>query len=117
MASVLSSLRSLPPLTDFISPTPEVYSILLNTFQYFPVVSDSSSCLKTYNILLTKPGQYTAMASFIPSGWEDVGEELALQYPGPPRLVRDGDHRTAEPGLHSLQAASDGQYRFTATVQ
>ena len=40
MGSILSSLRSLPPPADFFPPTPEAYSILIGTFQYFPVVSN-----------------------------------------------------------------------------
>lgn len=39
MNSILSSLKSLPPLADFLLPTPEAYSLLLTGFQYFPVVS------------------------------------------------------------------------------
>ncbi|PYH93724.1 hypothetical protein BO71DRAFT_450516 [Aspergillus ellipticus CBS 707.79] len=39
MGSLLSSPEHLPPLADFILPTPETYTILVNIFQYFPVVS------------------------------------------------------------------------------
>jgi hypothetical protein len=39
MGSFLSStLNGLPPLRDFILPTPEAYVILLNIWQYFPLV-------------------------------------------------------------------------------
>ncbi|KAL4809014.1 hypothetical protein BDV18DRAFT_133720 [Aspergillus unguis] len=40
MGSSLSTpLSTLPPLRDFIVPTPEAYVILLNVFQYFPLVT------------------------------------------------------------------------------
>ncbi|GFF65310.1 ubiquitin conjugation factor E4 [Aspergillus lentulus] len=40
MGSAISSfLWSLPPLRDFILPSPQAYTTLLNVFQYFPVLS------------------------------------------------------------------------------
>lgn len=40
MGSVISScLEYFPNWKDFILPTPETYAVLINGFQYFPVVS------------------------------------------------------------------------------
>ncbi|PWY86168.1 hypothetical protein BO70DRAFT_378811 [Aspergillus heteromorphus CBS 117.55] len=39
MGTLMSSWETLPPLSDFILPTPETYTILINIFQYFPTIS------------------------------------------------------------------------------
>ncbi|KAJ9376381.1 hypothetical protein DTO063F5_8813 [Paecilomyces variotii] len=40
MGSISSScLNSIPPLGDFFPPTPQAYAFLLNTFQYFPLIT------------------------------------------------------------------------------
>lgn len=40
MGSVISScLEYFPNWKDFILPTPETYAVLINGFQYFPIVS------------------------------------------------------------------------------
>lgn len=106
MGSVISSRPEyFPNWKDFILPTPETYGILINGFQYFPIVS-FLPLLPVWSLQrlteLHKTVHTGPMAPLLPPRWQNLLEILPLQRPRPSRLVRHGNHRSPQPPLHPL---------------